>query len=58
MLVPVDLLAPLSALSLTSNGPFLGFLAFIFLAAAGMSVQECSGGEAGVTCRRTAALNI
>lgn len=36
----MDLLGPLSALSLTLNGPFLGFLAFIFLAAAQMSVQE------------------
>lgn len=38
--MPVDLLAPLFALSLTSNEPFLGFLAFIFLAAAGLSLQE------------------
>ena len=38
--MPVDILAPLSALSPTSDGPFLGFLAFVFLAAAGVSVQE------------------
>lgn len=38
--MPVDLLAPLSALSVTSNGPFLGFLTCIFLAAPGMGVQQ------------------
>lgn len=37
--VPMGLIALLSALSLTSS-PFLGFVVFIFLAAAGMSVQE------------------